>query len=190
MTEIVLSLKKQIDSLTEKRENVVVAIEGRSCAGKSTLSEKLQEIYDCNIFHMDDFFLRPEQRTAERYAEPGGNIDYERFKEEILQPLKNRDNIILRKFSCSDMKLCSPEYITKSDITVIEGVYSMHPFFGEYYDFSVFFDISDELQQKRILNRNTPEKAHRYFNEWIPLEDDYFFTAKIRNRCKMIINAT
>ena len=32
---------------------------------------------------MDDYFLQPYQRTEERLAEPGGNVDYERFKEEI-----------------------------------------------------------------------------------------------------------
>ena len=33
---------------------------------------------------MDDFFLRPEQRRPERFAEPGGNVDRERFAAEVL----------------------------------------------------------------------------------------------------------
>ena len=32
---------------------------------------------------MDDFFLRPQQRTKERLAEAGGNIDRERFLQEV-----------------------------------------------------------------------------------------------------------
>ena len=56
-----------------------VAIEGGSASGKTTLSQLLETIYDCTIFHMDDFFLQPHQRTPLRYAEVGGNIDRERF---------------------------------------------------------------------------------------------------------------
>ena len=50
-------------------------------SGKSVLGQLLSEVYSCNLFHMDDFFLRPEQRTAERLAEAGGNVDRERFLE-------------------------------------------------------------------------------------------------------------
>ena len=58
---------------------VVFALEGGSASEKTTLSKLLESIYDCNVFHMDDFFLRPHQRTPERFAKTGGNIDWERF---------------------------------------------------------------------------------------------------------------
>ena len=43
---------------------VRLAIEGGSASGKTTLGKILAERYDCTVLHMDDFFLRPEQRTA------------------------------------------------------------------------------------------------------------------------------
>lgn len=49
----------------------------------------LREQLNCTVFHIDDYFLRPEQRTETRLAQPGGNVDYERFAEEILNPLKS-----------------------------------------------------------------------------------------------------
>ena len=33
---------------------------------------------------MDDFFLQPKQRTKERLEQAGGNVDYKRFKKEIV----------------------------------------------------------------------------------------------------------
>lgn len=36
---------------------------------------------------MDDFYLQPHQRTTKRLREPGGNVDYERFETEVLQPM-------------------------------------------------------------------------------------------------------
>ena len=40
------------------RDKVIVAIEGGSASGKTTLANKLAEVYDCNVFHMVDFFLQ------------------------------------------------------------------------------------------------------------------------------------
>ena len=73
-----LALFTEIDKLLS-RGNAIVTIEGGSASGKSTLAEILCEVYGCNVFHADDFFLRPEQRTPARFAEVGGNLDRERF---------------------------------------------------------------------------------------------------------------
>ena len=64
----------------------IIAIDGRSAAGKTTLAEELLAVTGGDILHMDDFFLPPELRTAQRYSEPGGNIHRERFQEEKFMP--------------------------------------------------------------------------------------------------------
>ena len=40
----------------------VYGLLGANGAGKSTLAAQLQAQLSCRVFHMDDFFLRPEQR--------------------------------------------------------------------------------------------------------------------------------
>ena len=132
-----------------------VAIDGGSASGKTTLANRLGRELSCPVVHMDDFFLRPEQRTPERYAQIGGNVDYERFLEEVLIPLKKGEEINYRRFDCKTMLLQPAVKINPGKLTVIEGAYSMHPKFSGYYDFSVFLDISPELQRERILRRNT-----------------------------------
>ena len=89
MEKILETAKHQINMLLEEKNFVIVAIDGKCTSGKTTLASKLAELYDCNVFHMDDFFLRPEQRTPERFAEVGGNVDYELFLEEVRLPLKS-----------------------------------------------------------------------------------------------------
>ena len=51
-----LPLFARIDRLTAERSRVLVAIEGGSASGKTTLGELLQNVYGCPVFHMDDFF--------------------------------------------------------------------------------------------------------------------------------------
>jgi thymidylate kinase len=183
-----LPLFERIDRLCREQERVVIAIEGGSASGKSTLADMLSEIYDCNIFHMDDFFLRPEQRTSERLSEMGGNIDRERFEEEVAQPLCKGESVCFRAFDCATQTLGEPISVEPKRITVVEGVYSMHPSFSRYYDLSVFLKITPDLQRKRITLRNSPIFAKRFFEEWIPLEERYFVGADVKLRADMIID--
>lgn len=169
------------------QDSVVVAVEGGSASGKTTLASMLQEIYDCNVLPMDDFFLRPEQRTPERLAEVGGNLDRERFAKEVLISLQGNAPITYRRFDCSVGELSDPITVTPKRLTIVEGVYAMHPAFGKYYDLSVFLEIDPECQRKRIVARNTSPLADRFLNEWIPMEDRYFAETKLRERCDLTV---
>lgn len=176
----------ELDSRLAKG-SVKLAIEGGSASGKSTLSALLSELYDCTVFHMDDFFLRPEQRTAERFAEPGGNIDRERFLEEVLTPLSAGEPFTYKVFDCSTMTLGESVQAVPKKLTVIEGAYSMHPELSDHYDFTVLLKVSKDLQRERIRKRNTATLAERFFNEWIPLEEKYFSHFNVEEKCDMVI---
>ena len=167
------TIKKRIDELLAQKDMVIVAIDGKCTSGKTTLAGRLAEIYDCNVFHMDDFFLRPEQRTAERFAEVGGNVDYERFMEEVLLPLKAGKSFSYRPFDCSTFTLAEPVSVVPKKLNIIEGTYSHHPYFGDPYDLKIVLTIDDQTQRERILQR--PAFLHkRFFEEWIPMENRYF----------------
>ena len=181
-----LPLLKAIDRLPAK-QRTVLAIEGGSASGKSTLAALLQEVYGCTVFHTDDFFLRPEQRSAQRLAEVGGNLDRERLAYEILQPLTEGKEICYRRFDCATQTLGAPICVTPSSLTVVEGVYALHPDFGKYYDLAVFLQISPTLQRERILERNPGALANRFFNEWIPLENTYFTKMEIPTRTDLLL---
>lgn len=185
-SNLFLPLFEKIDAKLQSGR-VILAIEGGSASGKTSLSKTLEEIYECTVFHMDDFFLRPEQRTPERFKEIGGNVDRERFLEEVLIPLKDGKPITYRPFDCTTFSLCPPIAVDLKKLIVIEGAYSMHKDLECFYDFSVFLSISPEIQKKRIEKRNTPLLAQRFFNEWIPLENTYFEKTDIKNRCDLTI---
>ena len=170
-------------NMTEMTEQVNIAIDGVCGGGKSTLGQALAKKYDCNLFHMDDFFLRPEQRTPERYAQAGGNVDYERFQSEVLEHLADRDGFSYRPFDCGVMELGKPRTVTYRRLNIIEGAYSCHPYFGDVYQVRFFADLSAKEQRARILARNGEEKYKRFENEWIPMENKYFDTYGIRDRC-------
>ena len=178
-------IRARIRSLMARQDTVLVAIDGNCTAGKTTLAQMLEEEFDCNVFHMDNFFLQPHQRTPERLAEAGGNVDYERFSREILMPLTRGEAIRLRPFNCQSQQLEAPLEIPRKRLNIIEGTYSCHPRFGTVYDLTVFLSVSPEIQRQRVLQR--PEFKHKaFFEVWIPMEQNYFDTFRIRERCSIL----
>ena len=166
-------VKDAIEALLAQNGTALVAIDGKCTSGKTTLAAGLAEIFDCNMFHMDDFFLRPEQRTPERFSEVGGNVDYERFKSEVLVPIQSGKTFSYRPFLCSIQALGDPISVSPKCLTIVEGTYSLHPYFEDPYDLKILLTVTEETQGQRIMNR--PQFLHeRFFNQWIPMENRYF----------------
>lgn len=169
-------------------ERMLLAIDGRCGSGKSTLAEKIAKEFDCTVIHMDDFFLRPEQRTEERLTSAGENIDHERFLTEVLLPLRKGAPFAYRPFDCSEMALGAPIEVCPKMLTVIEGSYSCHKNLWDYYDLRVFCDIDAETQMRRIVKRNGEQWAEVFRTRWIPMEEQYFAAFSIKERCDIIYN--
>lgn len=150
---------------------IVINIDGNSGSGKSTLAHALSQLFMADVIHADDFFLQDHQRTEERLSEVGGNIDYERLKEEVIDSLK--EGVNYRKFNCMNKQFSDLIHVN-SQVIIIEGSYSSHPYFGDYSDLRVFLSIDKERQYQRILDRNGEKIFPRFKNEWIPKEDEYF----------------
>ena len=173
MEMVVSQIVEKITELLENRDRILIAIDGSCTSGKSTLAAALSARYDCNLFHMDDFFLRPHQRTPDRLAQPGGNVDYERFLEEVLLPLGRGEAFSYRPYDCTTGTLRAPVAVKPKPISIIEGSYSHHPYFGDPYDLKIFLRITPEVRLQRILRRPA-FLQQRFFTEWIPMEQQYF----------------
>ena len=177
---------RRIDALLNEKPSVTIAIDGNSGAGKSTLAALLEEVYDCNVFHTDDFFLPPERKTAGRLAEPGGNVDYERLRDEIAGGLKSGRPFEYRRYDCRTGTLGDPVPVPSKRLNVIEGVYSLHPALDLAYDLSVFLKADGEAQLVRIRVRSGDDLLKRFEHEWIPLENCYFNRFRIEQKCSIV----
>ena len=186
-TDSLLPLKNRLTQLLQSKNRVVAAFDGRSAAGKSSAAEWLAVQLGGEVIHMDDFFLPLELRTLERLAEPGGNVHRERFETEVLQGLVSGEVFRYRRFDCSVMDYGESVSAGDKRLIIIEGAYSLHPSFGNYYDLAVFFDIDPEEQKSRILRRDGPGKLVAFTQRWIPMEERYISAFDIENRCDMVI---
>ncbi len=179
-------LYETIKHLLTQNETLIVAIEGPCTSGKTTLSVELEKNFDCNVIHMDDFFLPFELRNEKRLNEIGGNIDYVRFKTEVADKLHSVSPFTYGKFNCSKGKITDNISVIPKKLTIVEGVYSMHPYFGNIYNLRIFLDISENTKLSRLKKRS-PEKLERFIKDWIPKEDSYFKEFRIIEKCDIII---
>ncbi|MCL2628867.1 MAG: hypothetical protein FWD44_09275 [Oscillospiraceae bacterium] len=185
----VQQLYSDIEQLLEQKERVILAIDGMSGAGKSSFANQLVDWFaakqvKCNIIHMDYFFLRPEQRTPQRLSMPGGNIDFERFNDEVAMHLTSGEPFTYRPFDCKTQTFATPVIVEPTPLTVVEGVYSMHPeiISNNIYDITVFMRLDEDEQKRRLKERN-PELYERFLSEWIPMESKYFEAFNVREKC-------
>ena len=80
----------------------LIVIDGLCGSGKTTLADSLSSMLQAPVVHMDDFFLPFSLRTPQRLSQPGGNVDYERFAQEVLPFAGKKEGFSYRRFSCSD----------------------------------------------------------------------------------------
>lgn len=170
----------------EKNGRFTLAMDGMAASGKTTAAGLLQMLFGGSVVHMDDFFLPPQLRTAGQLATPGGNVHYERFCEEVVEPLRRGEPFAYRVFDCGRMAFHgTSETIDPAGNILIEGSYALHPAFGALpdepvkeagrypIDHAAFLRIDPQLQRKRILRRNGEAMLQMFENRWIPMENAY-----------------
>lgn len=163
---------------------ILVALDGRCAAGKTTLAKALADAYGWSVVHLDDFFPRPEQRTPERLAEPGGNLDRERVLAEALRPLLAGKCASYHPFDCRAQRLSAEcRVVPPAPVTLVEGAYACHPALWDCYALRVFLDVDPAEQRRRILARDGPARLEVFLRRWIPLEEAYIAAYDIPRRC-------
>ncbi|KXS23403.1 phosphoribulokinase [Bifidobacterium dentium] len=188
--ESVESMKSAIDRverLLAEGRCAFVAIDGPCASGKTVFAASLHERFGGNVLHMDDFFLRPEQRTPERFAEPGGNVDRERFEAEVLKPLAAGKAVRYRPWDCHTGDFATSRSVEPAALTVVEGSYSMHPALRGYYDLTMCL-IVDPSERLRRLEARNPRMLQRFINEWIPLENRYFESTNTQGSADLLVD--
>lgn len=173
-----------VDALAGDR--LLIGIDGCCAAGKSTLGELAASVYGACRIPMDDFFLPPERKTPKRLSEPGGNVDYERFRAEVLEPFGRGGSFSYRPYRCHpEPGFLEPVEVVPGRLTFVEGSYAHHPFFGQPYQLSVFLRTDPQTQHARILARNGPRMLERFEQLWIPMEEAYFSAYDIEERADL-----
>ena len=185
------------DTLTEevqtkyKKHNsdrpFIIAIDGLSGAGKTTLVQKLQNSIDqVIIIHIDDHIVRREYRYNTGYDEwfeyyqLQWDVPY--LKEHLFEKLHQNEQQLQLFFYNKENDTLSENTINipTNSIVIIEGIFLLREEWKTYYDYTVFVDCPREVRYERVLHRDTyigdleqrlKKYQHRY---WIA--EDYYLS--------------
>ncbi|OZB91297.1 hypothetical protein [Paenibacillus sp. XY044] len=170
-----------------------VAVDGRSAAGKTTLSDELAEAVrelsrgvlraSIDDFHYPGHKYRSQRGewTPRSYYDQG--FDYQSFAQFVLQPLGPGGNRRCRTAlwdSFHDNVIPEQWYQAgERDIAIIDGVFLFHPELAGHWDYVIWLDIDNETMVHRALQRDvawvgSPRVVEeRYRRFWIPAHELY-----------------
>ncbi len=186
--DLIYIIAQAIQFQREGRAPAVIAVDGMAGSGKTTLTERMVQRLDAAVIHMDDFFLPQGFRTPERLWEPGGNVYYERFMEEVLPYLRCGAPFAYRVFDAHAHRYTETRLVEAKPFIIVEGSYSQHPKFGNPYDLRVFCETSPEEQLRRVTERD-PRKKDMFQALWIPMENRYFEAFDIRENSDIVVSS-
>jgi uridine kinase len=153
---------------------LLVAIDGHSAAGKTTLARALQASGEATIVHIDDFYrpLEPSYRETLDAADGCAEYyDWQRLEDQVLQPLRAGRTARFRKYDWSSNQLVEWAEVGPFRLTIVEGCYSARPELRAYYDFIVLVVSAPGERQRRQKQRNDASQA--WLDRWDAAERYY-----------------
>ena len=187
------ALLARIRSLIYAKGRAIVAIDGMSASGKTTLACQLAaNLPSCAVVHMDDFTIPFENRYPGYFDSTLSNADIARFDREALTPLLAGAGAQYRPYRCHPAAgFLEPIAIADNlSCIIVEGAYCLHPLLFDRYDLRVLMTIGADAQHERILARNGQSQLDRFLSQWIPMENRHIDAHNLRSKCDVIIKGT
>src|SRR4051812_36624804 len=157
---------------------VVVALDGMSAAGKSTLAEALRVRLDAALVHADDFYRDLPEEERRRLSPAEGVMfyfDWERMRDEAIQRLAQGKSASFRCFDWADGEGLQTEPISVEPrpIVIVEGVYTGRPELRPLVDLAVLIETTSDERKRRRRSRHDPSEWEA---RWDAAERYYFST--------------
>lgn len=143
-------LFETIDTLRKTYNAFAVAIDGQARAGKTTLAAYLSKKYGAPVVHLSDFILPPAQRAADADMTPAGDLDLERFDEEIVTPWLEKRPLVYTTVDPTSGEMLDRRALPDGQMFIFEGTYVLHPYIRDFYDLRLFVRVGEEEQARRL----------------------------------------
>ena len=180
--EVLEALAAALRARVASRTPLIVALDGRSGAGKSTIAAAVADLLpSCVVVDGDDFYAggSPEdwdQRTAEEKA--AKVIDWRRQRP-VLEDLANGLPGSWHGYDWEafdgrfrpEPTICDP-----ADVVILEGAYSARPELADLLDFRVLLSTEEYERIQRLRKREGNEYRDAWFERWDEAEQLYFGT--------------
>jgi uridine kinase len=147
---------------------LVISIDGRAGAGKTTLATVISETFlDCKIIHMDDLYRGWELTLGENLT---------RELDSILSQLVESTSIKFKKFDWEQYELGREISFKIPKILLLEGVGAGQSATSKSVDIKVWVEVSAQIGLERVLKRDGSQIENQM--KLFLLEQEAHFTAE------------
>lgn len=186
----------QAKTLLSQKDHAVLAIDGKSGAGKSTFSQKLAQNLSVIVVNCDDFYSGPPKKGDElswnslsvqkKYNQV---IDYKKIKKQVLKPLLKNKTAAYYPFNFKKgYGLSSKKIILKPQpVIILDGIYSARPELSSLVDLSVLVTYPEKPRRQRLLKREGKKFMSQWHQIWDKVEDYYFTKIKPKKSFDFIV---
>lgn len=182
---IVAEIQSRLDARPGGRP-FLVALDGGSCSGKSTLGDLVAAELSAVTVPGDDFFAAAITDAEWDAFSPGERaaaaIDWRRLREEALEPLLAGKIASWHPFDFAagtrpdGTYPMATEVVMRepSSVIVLEGAYSCRPELADLIDLAVLVDVPLPERRRRIAAREEKWFRDAWHARWDAAEDHYF----------------
>jgi uridine kinase len=185
-----------VRSLSRGQEDrvFVIALDGRSGAGKSMLADAVARSVRAAVVHGDDFYRDMDEADRRELSAIQGvdrYFNWQRLRREALLPLRRGRAARFGRFNwVVGHGLTPPIMLDARQIVIVEGVYSARPELDDLLDLKVLVEVSDRVREQRrqarlrTVSRDDPQG---WDNRWGAAESVYFETIRPRSSFDLVV---
>jgi uridine kinase len=194
LNEPVSALAKRIRELAKGRtEPLIVALDGRSAVGKSTLAARVAPMVDALVIDGDDFYSGRSSAEWDAMTPPekvDACIDWRRQRG-VLEALSRSETASWHPYDwASDDGRLARHSITAdpAPVVVLDGAYSARPELADLLDLRVLYEAPAELRKARLIQREGADYREEWNARWDQAEDWYFTQIMTPERFDLILS--
>ncbi len=179
--------------MNEHQRPILVALDGRSGTGKSTIAKKIAERLGGVEIILDDFWVGGsneewDKKSPKEKAETA--IDWKRIRTEVLEPLLAGKSATWHPFNWKVGYGLSEKTLHSNPkpLILLDGAYSTRPELQDIIDLSILVEVPDDLHRRaRLVVREGEKYMNDWHSRWDVAEDYYFSHIRPRESFDMII---
>jgi uridine kinase len=168
----------------------LIALDGRSGVGKSTLAARIADNVGAAIIDGDDFFAGGTALRSDSPALRAADCINWTHQRAVLDVLRQGRAASWRAFDwvAFDGRLqSSVTELSPRPVVILEGVYSARPELADLIDMKVLVTVSDALREARLLAREG--SIGPWERQWHEAEAHYFNEVMPSGRFEVILDA-